>query len=69
MPASDAGADVRDAVARLDPELAELIRLVHWDRLTLAEAAHVTGIPASTARSRYQKAKEDLRTQLSVTNP
>lgn len=68
-PASDAGLDVRDAVARLDPDIAELIRLVHWDRLTIAQAAQVTGIPASTARSRYQKAKDDLRAQLSVTNP
>lgn len=68
-PPSDAGADVRDAVARLDPDLAELIMLVHWDRLTVTEAAQVVGIPASTARGRYQKAKEALRAQLSVANP
>lgn len=68
-PASDAGVEIRDAIARLDPELAELITLVHWDRLTVTEAAQVMGIPASTARGRYAKAKEDLRAQLSVTKP
>ncbi|MEN0023698.1 MAG: RNA polymerase sigma factor [Microbacterium sp.] len=66
-PASDEGADVRDAIARLDPDRAELVRLVHWDRLTLAEAAEVLGIPSSTARSRYAKAKEELRAALGVT--
>src|SRR6188474_1811800 len=34
-PAADEGADVRDAISRLEPDLAELVRLVHWDRLTL----------------------------------
>jgi len=65
-PAADEGADVRDAIARLDPELAELVRLVHWERLTLVEAAEVTGIPASTVRGRYHRAKEELRAALGV---
>ena len=65
-PASDDGAEVRDAIARLAPELAELIRLVHWDGLTLAEAAEVMEIPASTARGRYQRAKQELRDALAV---
>lgn len=68
-PAADAGADVRDAIARLDPDLAEVVRLVHWERLTLAEAAELLGIPASTARGRYQRAREELRTALSVDVP
>ena len=63
-PAADEGTDVRDAIARLDPDLAELVRLVHWDKLTLAEAAELLGIPASTARGRYAKAKNELRTAL-----
>jgi RNA polymerase sigma-70 factor (ECF subfamily) len=66
LPAADEGAEVRDAIARLDPVLAELVRLVHWDRMTLAEAAEVLGIPASTARGRYARAKEELRAALSV---
>lgn len=60
------GAEVRDAIARLSPDLAELIRLVHWDGLTLAEAAEVMEIPASTARGRYQRAKQELREALAV---
>lgn len=62
--AADDGAEVRDAIARLEPALAELVRLVHWDGFTLTEAATILDIPASTARSRYQKAKADLRTAL-----
>ena len=65
-PASDDGADVRDAIDRLDPDLGELVRLVHWERLSLVEAAELLGIPASTARGRYQRAREELRLALGV---
>ena len=63
-PAADAGAEVRDALTRLEPDLAEIVRLVHWDGFTLADAAEIVGIPASTARGRYQRAKEELRVAL-----
>ncbi|GAA5198945.1 RNA polymerase sigma factor [Microbacterium jejuense] len=63
-PAADEGAEIRDAIARLDPDLAELVRLVHWERFTIAEAAGVLGVPASTARGRYAKAKDALRVAL-----
>lgn len=63
-PAVDEGAEVRDAIARLDPDLGELVRLVHWERFSLVEAAEVLGIPASTARGRYSRAKEELRAAL-----
>ena len=62
--ASDHGIEVRDALARLDPELAELVRLVHWDGFAIAEAALLLGLPASTARGRYQRAKQQLREAL-----
>ena len=65
-PPADAGAEVRDAIARLDVDLAELVRLVHWERLSLVQAAELLGIPASTARTRYARAKEELRTALGV---
>ena len=65
-PASDEGTDVRDAIARLDADLAELVRLVHWERLSLVDAAELLGIPASTARGRYQRAKDELRVALGV---
>lgn len=68
-PPSDAGAEVRDAIARLDPDLAEIVRLVHWEGFTLAEAGEVVGVPASTARGRYQRAKAELRAALSMEAP
>lgn len=68
-PPADEGAEVRDAIARLDPDLAELVRLVHWERLSLVEAAELLGIPASTARGRYQRAKEELRAALRAPSP
>ena len=66
---ADAGAEVRDAISRLDPDLAELVRLVHWDGFSLTDAAELLGIPASTARGRYQRAKAELRAALSVEAP
>lgn len=66
-PPADEGGEVRDAMERLKPELAEIVQLVHWDGFTLAQAADVIGIPAATARSRYARAKDDLRAALGVT--
>ena len=63
-PAADSGAEVRDAIDRLDSDLAELIRLVHWDGFSIIDAATLLGIPSSTARGRYQRAKEALRESL-----
>lgn len=57
---ADTGAEVRDAVVRLGPEQAELVRLVHWDGFTLKQVAQVLGVPASTARGRYAQAKARL---------
>lgn len=65
-PAADEGLEVRDAIARLDPDLAEIVRLVHWDRLSLVNAAELLGIPSSTARGRYARARELLRAELAV---
>jgi RNA polymerase sigma-70 factor (ECF subfamily) len=64
--AADEGLDVRDVINRLDPELAELIRLVHWEGFTLAQAAVILEIPASTVRNHYQRAKQELRNALSA---
>ena len=49
---------------RLDPELTELVRLIHWDRFTLTQAARLLGVPASTLSSRYQRAADQLRVAL-----
>lgn len=63
-PSADDGLEVRDAIARLDPDAAELVRLVYWDGFTIAQAAEIIGVPASTARSRHQKAKQALAQSL-----
>ena len=61
-PGNDAGAglDVLDAIQRLDPDLAEVIRAVHWDGFSLVEIGQYLGLPASTVRSRYHRAKRQL---------
>lgn len=63
-PDHDTALDVRAAVASLPDELAELIRLVHWDGFSLNDAAEHLSVPASTARGRHAKAKELLRERL-----
>ncbi len=60
---------VREAVAALAPELGELVRLVHWDGFTVAEAAELLGINASTARSQPARAKVLLRDALAEPAP
>lgn len=62
--AADDGAEVRDAIQRLDPELSELIRLVHWEGFSVADAGQILGLPSSTARGSYQRAKQQLREAL-----
>lgn len=63
---ADEGFEVREAISRLDPKHAEVVRAVHWDGFSLAEFAAIEGIPASTARSRYRKAKAQLASELSA---
>lgn len=58
---ADSGSDVRDAIERLDPQDAELVRLIHWDGFSIIEAAGIMQINPSTARGRYQRAKSLLR--------
>ena len=65
-PAADDGAEIRDAIARLDVDHRELVQLVHWERMTIAQAAGLLGISDSTARTRYARAKEELRAALRV---
>lgn len=55
---------VREAIDRLPAAQRELVTLVHWEGLTLAQAAEVVGVPASTARSRYAAARADLARRL-----
>lgn len=65
-PPADSGLEVRDAIARLSPDMAELVRLIHWDGLTVTEASEVLGLSASTTRARYQRARAELHETLSA---
>jgi RNA polymerase sigma factor (sigma-70 family) len=56
---------VRDAIDALPSELAELVRLHHWEGFTLAEIGTVLDLPAPTVRTRYRAARRRLRAYLS----
>ncbi|MGN6251812.1 MAG: sigma-70 family RNA polymerase sigma factor [Marmoricola sp.] len=55
---------VRDAVLRLHDAHRELVMLVHWDGLTLVEAAELLDLNPSTARGRYAAARAALKEAL-----
>lgn len=61
--------EVRDAVSRLAPDLRELVGLIHWDGFSISDAASIIGIPASTARTRYQVARQQLAQSLDLVDP
>ncbi|WP_234988155.1 RNA polymerase sigma factor [Demequina sp. NBRC 110056] len=56
--------DVRAAIAALPEPQRELVELVHWEGLSIADAAAVVDTKASTARSRYAKARATLEEAL-----
>jgi RNA polymerase sigma factor (sigma-70 family) len=64
-PAVDARVDtqalLRVALATLKPEEREVLSLVAWEDLTVAEAARVLGKPAGTARRLLHQARTALR--------
>ena len=62
----DAGerAEAAAAVAALPTDLRELVTLVHWDGLSIVDAGTACGVNASTARSRYARARMLLREAL-----
>jgi RNA polymerase sigma factor (sigma-70 family) len=57
----DAHAVLRAALARLRPEEREVLTLVAWEDLTVADAARVLGRPAGTARRLLHQARTALR--------
>jgi RNA polymerase sigma-70 factor (ECF subfamily) len=52
--------EVAEAIDRLPSDQADLVRLVHWEGLSVVEAALALGISESTARGRYQRARANL---------
>ncbi|SDH56327.1 RNA polymerase sigma factor [Microbacterium pygmaeum] len=55
---------IRQAVRALDDRSRELLLLVHWDGFSIAGAARILSINASTARTRYTRALRRLEKQL-----
>jgi RNA polymerase sigma-70 factor, ECF subfamily len=58
--------EVREAIASLAPEQAELVRLIHWEGFGVGDAGAILGLGASTARSRYAAARSQLQKLLEV---
>ena len=58
------GGAVRDALGRMRPDDAELLRLWAWEQLEPAEIATVLGITANAASVRLHRARAKLADQL-----
>ncbi|WP_300614367.1 sigma-70 family RNA polymerase sigma factor [Trebonia sp.] len=57
----DGAAIVRQALVRLSPGEREVLLLVVWEQLTVADAARALAIPPGTARRRLHQARVTLR--------
>ena len=57
----DTAAVLRTALAGLRSEEREVLTLVAWEDLTVADAARTLGIPAGTARRYLHQARRALR--------
>lgn len=55
---------IRDAIARLRPLDAEVIRLTAWDELTLEQVAGVLGVTVNAATIRLHRARKRLKDEL-----
>ena len=65
--ASESGDDEAiTALASLSARDRELVTLVVWEELTIAQAATALGIKAEAARARYSRARRSLRLRLSA---
>lgn len=62
--AVDRSATVRAALARLDEDDREILRLTAWEGFSPAEIAIAMSIPAATVRTRLHRARGRLRDEL-----
>jgi RNA polymerase sigma-70 factor (ECF subfamily) len=56
------------ALASVDAFDREIIRLIHWEGFSQEEVARILGKPPGTIRSRYTRARAELRALLAVPN-
>ncbi|MFF4654851.1 RNA polymerase sigma factor [Streptomyces sp. NPDC001381] len=61
--------DVGTALARISPELREVLRATVVDGLTTREAARLLGIPEGTVKTRAMRARAELRCALAQLTP
>lgn len=62
----DVELDITEVLLALDPEDAELLTRIYYDKLTIAEIARTKELPDSTVRSRVKAAEKRLRELLRV---
>ena len=55
---------VTRGLARLEPDLRELVELKMYGGLTIREISEVTGLPQGTVATRYRKALEAMRSRM-----
>lgn len=61
--------DVSGLLAQLAPDDAELLTLVHWEGLTIAEAGAVLGLSPAASRKRIERARPRLRGKSPLDGP
>jgi RNA polymerase sigma-70 factor (ECF subfamily) len=59
----DGAAILRNALTHLRPNQRDVLTLVVWEELSVADAARTLGIPAGTARHALHQARLELRSQ------
>lgn len=57
---------LKEAIAALKPLDQEIVRLVHWDGFSLVEIATLVGKRQGTVRSRYHRARAELKRRVTA---